>query len=70
MLANLKIICRFHAHPVHQNSVDIFGLSYVGDDFFRVETSLIQSNSRSLRDLVVLESNCTEKDYFCCEEMR
>jgi hypothetical protein len=63
-------ICRFHAHPVHQNSVDIFGLSYVGDDFFRVETSLIQSNSRSLRDLVVLESSCTEKDYFCCEEMR
>ena len=37
--------------PVHQNSVDIFGLSYVGDDFFRVEPSLIQSNSRSLRDL-------------------
>ena len=26
MLANLKIICRFHAHPVHQNSVDIFVL--------------------------------------------
>jgi len=22
---NLKIFCRFHAHPVHQNSVDIFG---------------------------------------------
>ena len=70
MLAILKIIYRFHAHPVHQNSVDIFGLSYVGDDLFRVETSLIQSNSNSLRDLVVLESNCTEKDYFCCEEMR
>ena len=42
---------------------------YVGDDFLSVETSLLQSNSRSLRDLVVLESNCTEKDYFCCEEM-
>jgi hypothetical protein len=41
----------------------------VGDDFFRVETSPVQSNCRSLRDLVVLESNCTEKDYFCCEEM-
>ena len=24
MLANLKIICQFHAHPFHQNSVDIF----------------------------------------------
>jgi hypothetical protein len=23
MLANLKIICQFHAHLVHQNSVDI-----------------------------------------------
>jgi hypothetical protein len=42
---------------------------YVMDDFFRVETSLVQSNSFSLRELVVLESNCTEKDYFCCEEM-
>ena len=51
MLANLKIICRFHAHPVHQNSVDIFGPRYVGNDFYRVETSLVQSNSRSLRDL-------------------
>ena len=70
MLANLKIICRFHAHPVHQNSVDIFEPKYVGNDFFRVETSLVQSNSRSLRVLVVLESNCTEKDYFCCEEMK
>ena len=24
MLANLKIICQLHAHPVHQNSVKIF----------------------------------------------
>ena len=23
MLANLKIICQFHAHPLHHNSVDI-----------------------------------------------
>jgi hypothetical protein len=50
---------------VHQNSVDIFGPRYVGDDFFRFETSLVQSNSRALRDLLVLESNCTEEDYFC-----
>jgi hypothetical protein len=71
MLTNLKIICWFYAHPVHQNSVNIFGprYMYVMDDFFRVETSLVQSNSFSLRELVVLESNCTEKDYFCCEEM-
>ena len=54
---------------VHQNSVNILGQDIVGDDFFRVKTSPVQSNCRSLRDLVVLESNCTEKDYFCCEEM-
>jgi hypothetical protein len=24
MLVNLKIICQFQAHPVHQNSVEIF----------------------------------------------
>jgi hypothetical protein len=24
MLANLKIVCQFHAHSVHQNSVEIF----------------------------------------------
>jgi hypothetical protein len=42
---NLKIICQFHAHPVHQNSVDIFGPRYVGDDFFRFETSLVQSKN-------------------------
>ena len=69
MLANQKIICRFHAHPVHQNSVDIFGPRYIGDGFFRVETSLVQSNSCSLRNIVVLESNCTEKRLLFCEEM-
>ena len=70
MLANLKIIWQFHAHPVHQKVSRFFGPRYVGDDFFRFETSLVQSNSRALRDLLVLESNCTEEDYFCCEEMR
>jgi hypothetical protein len=69
MLPNLKIIYRFHVHPVHQNSVDILGPRYVGDHIFRVKASLVQSNFRSLRDLIVLESNYTEKDYFCCEEM-
>ena len=39
------------ANPVHQNSVDIFGPRYVGDNFSRVETSLVQSNARSLQDL-------------------
>ena len=53
MLANLKIICQFHAHPVHQHSVDIFWAKiYRGWLFYRVESSLIQSNSRcSLWDL-------------------
>jgi len=57
MIANLKIICQFefHAHPVHQNNVDFFGPRYIGDDFFKVESSVIQF-------LIVLDSNCTEKD--------
>ena len=33
MLANLKIVCRFHAHPVHQKSVEIFGPRYAGTTF-------------------------------------
>ena len=33
MLTNLKIICRIYAHPVHQNSVDMFGARYVGMTF-------------------------------------
>lgn len=66
---NRTTICRLHAHPVHQDSSDMFVARYVGDNFLRVETSLVQSQSRFLRDLVVLESNCTEKDYFWCEEM-
>ena len=40
MLANLKIICQFHAHPLHQNSVDIFWAEiYRGRLFFRAESS-------------------------------
>jgi hypothetical protein len=34
MLANLKIIWQFHAHPVHQNVSRFFGPRYIGDDFF------------------------------------
>jgi hypothetical protein len=34
MLANLKIIWQFHAHPVHQKVSRIFGPRYIGDDFF------------------------------------
>ena len=52
MLANPKIICQFHTHPVHQNSVDIFWAEIYRGRLFRVASSLIQSNSRcSLRDL-------------------
>ena len=43
MHANLKIICQFHAHPVHQNSVEIFWAEiYPRRLLFRVESSLIQ----------------------------
>jgi hypothetical protein len=48
---------------MHQNSGDIFRPRYVGDDFFRIETSLVQSNSRSLRDLksYICNFRCAEK---------
>jgi hypothetical protein len=38
MLAQLKIICLYHAHSVHQNSVEIFWAEiYFGNDIFRAE---------------------------------
>jgi hypothetical protein len=57
MLANLKIICQFHAHSVHQNSVEIFWAEiYRGRFYFRAEiyrgrllTLITGSNSRLLR---------------------
>ena len=34
MLAHLKIIWQFHAHPVQQKVSRFFGPRYIGDDFF------------------------------------
>ena len=34
MLANLKIIWQFHAHPVHQKVSRLFGPRYIGNNFF------------------------------------
>ena len=34
MIANLKIIWQFHAHPVHQKVSRFFGPRYIGDDLF------------------------------------
>jgi hypothetical protein len=34
MLANLKIIWQFHAHPVHQKVSRFFGPRYIGNNFF------------------------------------
>jgi hypothetical protein len=46
MLANLKIICQFQAHSVHQNSVEIFWAEiYRG----RLLTLITGSSSRLLR---------------------
>jgi hypothetical protein len=46
MLPNLKIICQFHAHSVHQNSVEIFWAKiYWG----RLLTLVTGSSSRLLR---------------------
>ena len=45
MLANLKMICQFHAHSVHQNSVEIFWAEiYRG----RLLTLITGSSSRLL----------------------
>jgi hypothetical protein len=33
MLANLKIIWQFHAHPVNQKVSRFFGPRYIGHDF-------------------------------------
>jgi hypothetical protein len=46
MLANLRIICQFHTHSVHQNSVEIFWAEiYRG----RLLTLITGSSSRLLR---------------------
>jgi hypothetical protein len=52
MLAQLKIIWHFHAHPVQKVS-RFFGPRYIGDDFFRAESSLIQSSYRSFIRVIV-----------------
>jgi hypothetical protein len=56
MLANLKIIWQFHAHYIQciKKSFkcrDFLGRDISGMTFFRAESSLIQSNCRSLRNL-------------------
>ena len=33
MLAHLKIIWQFHAHPVYEKVSRFFGPRYIGDDF-------------------------------------
>ena len=53
MLAHLKIIWQFHAHPMHQKVSRFFGPRYIGDDFFRAESSLIQSSCRSFIRVIV-----------------
>jgi hypothetical protein len=48
MLAHLKIIWQFH-----QKVTRFFGPRYIGDDFFRAESSLIQSSCRSFIGVIV-----------------
>jgi hypothetical protein len=53
MLAHLKIIWQFHAHPVHQ-SVEIFWAEiYWGRLLLRAKSSLIQSSCRSFIRVIV-----------------
>ena len=51
MLAHLKIIRQLDA--VHQKVSRCFGPRYIGDDFFRAESSLIQSSCRSFIRVIV-----------------
>ena len=53
MLAHLEIIWQFHAHPVHQKVSRLFGPRYIGDNFFRAESSFIQSSCRSFIRVIV-----------------
>jgi hypothetical protein len=53
MLAHLKIIWEFHAHPVHQ-SVEIFWAEiYWGRLLLRAKSSLIQLSCRSFIRVIV-----------------
>ena len=52
ILAHLKIIWQYHAHPVHQK-VSRCGSRYMGYDLFRAESSLIQSSCRSFIRVIV-----------------
>jgi hypothetical protein len=64
MLANLKIICQFHTHSVHQNSVDIFWTEiYRVRIFFRADiyrgrflTLILGSSSRLLHIRISADS--------------
>jgi hypothetical protein len=53
MLAQLKIIWQFHAHPVHQKVSRFLGRDILGTTFFRAESSLIQSSCRSFIGVIV-----------------
>jgi hypothetical protein len=53
MLANLKIIWQFRAHPVHQKVSRVFGPRYIGDDFF-----LMLDTSAPNGDFTFYESIC------------
>ena len=54
MLAHLKIIWQFHAHPVHQKVSRFFWAEiYWGRLFVRAESSLIQSSCRSFIGVIV-----------------
>jgi hypothetical protein len=53
MLAHLKIIWQFQAHPVHQKVARFFGPRYIGDDFFLGLNLVIQSSCRSFIRVIV-----------------
>jgi len=59
MLANLKIICQFHAHPVHQNSVEIFWAEIYRGRLFLGSIAIVP-----IEDAVLFELTSTQKKNF------
>jgi hypothetical protein len=63
MLAHLKIIWQFHAHPVHQKVLRFFGPRYIGDDLF-LGTNLISFN-RAVVPLLEFNFQVREHSWPC-----
>jgi hypothetical protein len=67
MLANLKIIWQFPAHPVHQKVSRYFGPRYIGDDFF-LGPNLVSFN-RTVVPYEISKVNCNTLTHSTNEDL-